>query len=222
MIDRHVEPETKSLYLRYVADRGYQSLQGRLLEPSNWPQASLIAGIYCSSNLLRGQIGVQLGQSHLHFFVGLVGLNLPKPPHSVGVTAIKLSFDEAFFDILHRCAAVLWHFYALRVALTRATEFVLCARTWHTGPSMHNRNWFFSPTHLTNQPGYLSLRFFTNHPVATDIASGGAGSVISSINPIAPSVQKHPGPILQLSAVFWHSTSSAISSASASPAQRSI
>ena len=63
----------------------------------------------------------------------------------------------SIFDILHRNVAVLEHLYTLRVALTRAIEFVLCARTWHTGPSMHNRNGLFSLAYLTNQLGHFCL-----------------------------------------------------------------
>jgi len=139
-----------------------------------------------------------------------------------GNPTIMGNMPASFFDILHRYVAVLWHLYTLRVALTRAIEFVLCARTWHTRPSMHNRNGLFSLTYLTNQLSHFFLLFFTSHPVATGVVSDGAGSVISFINPIAPSVQEHPGPILQLPAVFWHSTSSATSRAAASSAQRSI
>ena len=80
-----------------------------------------------------------------------------------GNSTIVGSMLASFFDILHRYAAVLWHLYALRVALTRAIEFVLCARTWHTGPSMHNWNGLFSLTYLTNQLGRFFLLFFTSH-----------------------------------------------------------
>ena len=78
------------------------------------------------------------------------------------------SMIASFFDIPHRYAAVLWHLYTLRVALARAIESVLCAKTWHTGPSMHNRNGLFSLTYLTNQLGHFPLPFIS-HPIAIGV-----------------------------------------------------